>query len=62
MQHLNVVLEGINDIQVLLDGLARHGIRPDYGPTVQGNAWRIDVYDPDNNRIEMALPRMAERA
>jgi catechol 2,3-dioxygenase-like lactoylglutathione lyase family enzyme len=55
MQHVNVVIDGITDIQVLIDGLAERGITPDYGPEVQGGSWRIDVYDPDNNRIEMAL-------
>jgi lactoylglutathione lyase len=55
MQHVNVVVEGIEDIQVLVDELAARGITPDYGPEVQGGSWRIDVYDPDNNRIEMAL-------
>ncbi|MHA1108759.1 MAG: VOC family protein [Alphaproteobacteria bacterium] len=55
MQHLNVVVDGIEDIQVLVDELAARGITPDFGPEVQGGSWRIDVYDPDNNRIEMAL-------
>lgn len=55
MQHVNVVVDGIEDIQVLVDELAARGITPDYGPEVQGGSWRIDVYDPDNNRIEMAL-------
>lgn len=55
MQHVNVVVDGITDIQVLIDGLSERGITPDYGPEVQGGSWRIDVYDPDNNRIEMAL-------
>ena len=55
MQHVNVVVDGIEDIQVLVDQLAKRGITPDYGPEVQGGSWRIDVYDPDNNRIEMAL-------
>ena len=55
MQHVNVTVDGITDIQDLIDGLAERGITPDYGPEVQGGAWRIDVYDPDNNRIEMGL-------
>ena len=55
MQHVNVVVDGIEDIQVLIDELGKRGIKPDYGPEVQGGSWRIDVYDPDNNRIEMAL-------
>ena len=49
------MVDGIEDIQVLVDELAARGIAPDYGPEVQGGSWRIDVYDPDNNRIEMAL-------
>ena len=55
MQHVNVVVEGITDIQVLIDELALRGVTPDIGPEVQGGTWRIDIYDPDNNRIEMAL-------
>ena len=55
MQHINVVVDGIVDIQVLIDELATRGIKPDVGPEVQGGSWRIDIYDPDNNRIEMAL-------
>lgn len=55
MQHVNVVVDGITDIRDLVKGLADRGITPDYGPEVQGGSWRIDVYDPDNNRIEMAL-------
>ena len=55
MQHINVVVNGITDIQLLIDGLAKHGLTPDYGPEIQGGSWRIDIYDPDNNRIEMAL-------
>ena len=59
MQHLNVAIDGIDDIQVLIDELAKRGIAPDHGPEIQGGSWRIDVYDPDNNRIEMALNRPA---
>jgi catechol 2,3-dioxygenase-like lactoylglutathione lyase family enzyme len=55
MQHLNIVVDGIDDIQMLVDDLAKRGITPDHGPEVQGGSWRIDVYDPDNNRIEVAL-------
>lgn len=55
MQHLNVTIDGIEDIQVLVDGLARRGLTPDFGPEIQGGSWRIDLYDPDNNRIELAL-------
>lgn len=59
MQHLNVAIDGVEDIQLLVDELAKRGITPDYGPEIQGGSWRIDVYDPDNNRIEMALNRPA---
>ena len=55
MQHINVVVNSITDIQLLIDGLAKHGLTPDYGPEIQGGPWRIGIYDPDNNRIEMAL-------
>jgi catechol 2,3-dioxygenase-like lactoylglutathione lyase family enzyme len=55
MQHVNVTVDGITDIQVLIDELAERGITPDFGPEIQGGSWRIDIYDPDNNRIEMAL-------
>lgn len=55
MQHINVVVDGITDVNNLVDGLAKQGLTPDYGPEIQGGSWRIDIYDPDNNRIEMAL-------
>ena len=55
MQHVNVTVDGINDIQILIDELAQRGLKPDFGPEIQGGSWRIDIYDPDNNRIEMAL-------
>ena len=55
MQHVNVTVDGIDDIQILIDDLARHGLKPDVGPEIQNGTWRIDIYDPDNNRIEMAL-------
>ncbi len=55
MQHVNVTVDGIDDIQVLIDGLAERGLKPDFEPEIQGGSWRIDIYDPDNNRIEMAL-------
>ena len=59
MQHLNVAIDGVTDIRLLVDELAKRGIKPDYGPEIQGGSWRIDVYDPDNNRIAMALNRPA---
>lgn len=55
MQHINVTIDGIDDIQILIDDLAQRGLTPDFGPEIQGGAWRIDLYDPDNNRIEMGL-------
>ena len=55
MQHLNIAIDGIENIQVLVDQLAARGITPDHGPEIQGGSWRIDIYDPDNNRIEVAL-------
>jgi hypothetical protein len=59
MQHLNVTVEGVDDIQVLVAKLAEHGLKPDFGPEVQGGAWGFDIYDPDNNRIEMRLTARA---
>lgn len=59
MQHLNVVAEGVDDIQIVIEELARHGMRPDVGPEIQGGAWGFDIYDTDNNRIEV---RLATRA
>jgi catechol 2,3-dioxygenase-like lactoylglutathione lyase family enzyme len=55
MQHLNVVVEGVDDIQVVISELAGQGLKPDVGPEVQGGAWGFDIYDPDNNRIEVRL-------
>jgi lactoylglutathione lyase len=59
MQHINVAMDDVEDIQTVIDTLAERGLTPDYGPEVQGGSWRIDIYDPDNNRIEMALNRPA---
>ena len=55
MQHVNLALQGVEDIQQVVDELAKHGLKPDFGPEVQGGAWGFDIYDPDNNRIEMRL-------
>jgi catechol 2,3-dioxygenase-like lactoylglutathione lyase family enzyme len=55
MQHINVAMDDVEDIQIVIDTLAERGLTPDYGPEIQGESWRIDIYDPDNNRIEMAL-------
>jgi len=55
MQHLNVVAEGVDDIQVVIDTLAQSGMKPDFGPEIQGGAWGFDIYDPDNNRVEVRL-------
>jgi catechol 2,3-dioxygenase-like lactoylglutathione lyase family enzyme len=59
MQHINVAMDDVEDIQIVIDTLAERGLTPDYGPEIQGGSWRIDIYDPDNNRIEMALNRPA---
>ena len=61
MQHVNVTVDGVDDIQVVLDGLARHGLKPDVGPEIQGGGWGFDIYDPDNNRIEMRLSARAQQ-
>ncbi len=60
MQHLNVVDEGVDDIQTVIEELAGEGLKPDFGPEVQGGAWGFDIYDPDNNRIEVRLAKRAE--
>jgi catechol 2,3-dioxygenase-like lactoylglutathione lyase family enzyme len=60
MQHLNVVVEGVDDIAVVIGELAQHGMHPDIGPEVQGGAWGFDIYDPDNNRIEVRLASPAQ--
>lgn len=59
MQHVNVALDGVETIEEVVEELARRGLTPDVDPTVQGGSWRIDIYDPDNNRIEMALNKPA---
>lgn len=59
MQHINVAMDDVEDIQTVIDTLAERGLKPDYGPEIQGGSWRIDIYDPDNNRIEMALNKPA---
>ena len=55
MQHMNLAIDGVDDIQVVIAELAKKGIKPDFGPEVQGGRWGFDVYDPDNNRIEVRL-------
>jgi hypothetical protein len=55
MQHLNLAIDGVEDIQVVIDALAKHGLKPDFGPEIQGGKWGFDIYDPDNNRIEIRL-------
>jgi hypothetical protein len=62
MQHLNVVVEGVDDISVVIGELAKHGLRPDFGPEVQGGGWGFDIYDPDNNRIEVRLAARAQES
>ena len=60
MQHMNLIVEGVDDIQVVVDRLAEHGLKPDVGPEIQGGAWGFDIYDPDNNRIELRLASSAK--
>jgi catechol 2,3-dioxygenase-like lactoylglutathione lyase family enzyme len=55
MQHINVVIDAIEDINVLIAENLKRGIQHSFGPEIQGGTWRVDYYDPDNNRIEMAL-------
>ncbi len=62
MQHVNVAVDGVDDIQIVVDALAEHGLKPDFGPEIQGGAWGFDIYDPDNNRIEMRLSVPAKEA
>jgi catechol 2,3-dioxygenase-like lactoylglutathione lyase family enzyme len=58
VQHINVTVEGIDDIQVLIDSIAKHDIHPAFPPDTVGGTWRVEYYDPDNNRIEMALTKI----
>jgi catechol 2,3-dioxygenase-like lactoylglutathione lyase family enzyme len=60
MQHVNVTIDGVDDIQIVIDENARRGVQPDFPPGIQGGSWRVDYYDPDNNRIEMALSAPAK--
>ncbi|HXF34835.1 MAG TPA: VOC family protein [Candidatus Acidoferrales bacterium] len=60
MQHINVTVEGIDDIQTLVAAIAQHGIQPAFPPDTVGGTWRVEYYDPDNNRIEMALTKILE--
>ena len=60
MQHVNVTIDGVEDINVVVEENARRGIRPDFPPEIQGGTWRVEYYDPDNNRIEVALSALAE--
>jgi catechol 2,3-dioxygenase-like lactoylglutathione lyase family enzyme len=55
MQHINVTIDGIENIEVVIAENRKRGIEPSFGPEIQGGSWRVDYYDPDNNRIEMAL-------
>jgi predicted lactoylglutathione lyase len=61
MQHINVTVDGIDDIQVLVDTIAEHGIKPAFPPDTVGGTWRVEYYDPDNNRIEMALTKILKK-
>ena len=60
MQHVNLAIGGVEDIKVVVDALAERGLKPDFGPEVQGGKWGFDIYDPDNNRIEIRLSVPAE--
>jgi catechol 2,3-dioxygenase-like lactoylglutathione lyase family enzyme len=55
MQHLNLAIDGVEDIQVVIDALAKHGLKPGFGPEIQGGKWGFNIYDPDNNCIEIRL-------
>jgi catechol 2,3-dioxygenase-like lactoylglutathione lyase family enzyme len=55
MQHVNVTIDDIEDIEVVVRENAKRGIEPAFPPEIQGGTWRVEYYDPDNNRIEMAL-------
>ena len=59
VQHINVTVEGISDIQTLIDTIATRGIQPAFPPDTVGGTWRVEYYDPDNNRIELALTNLA---
>ncbi len=61
MQHLNVVLEGVDDIHQVIAKLAEHGLKPDIGPEIQGGGWGFDIFDPDNNRIELRVFAQADQ-
>lgn len=61
MQHVNVVIDGVEDIGTIVAENRRRGVEPSYDPEIQGGSWRVDYYDPDNNRIEMALAAPAQR-
>lgn len=41
MQHLNVAVDGVDGIQVIVAQLAEHGLKPDFGPEVQGGSWGL---------------------
>ena len=60
MQHVNVTIDGVDDIKTVIEANARRGVHPDFPPGIQGGSWRVDYYDPDNNRIEMALSAPAK--
>ena len=59
MQHFNVTIDGVDDIKIVVEANARRGVRPDFPPEIQGGTWRVEYYDPDNNRIETALSVLA---
>ena len=61
-QHVNLAINGVEDIQVVVNALAERGLKPDFGPEIQGGKWGFDIYDPDNNRIEIRLFVPAENS
>lgn len=60
MQHINVTIEGVDDIALLIDEIAKHGVQPAFPPDTIGGTWRVEYYDPDNNRIELALTKILD--
>jgi catechol 2,3-dioxygenase-like lactoylglutathione lyase family enzyme len=60
MQHFNVTIDGVEDIKIVVEANAQRGVKPDFPPEIQGGTWRVEYYDPDNNRIEMALSAPAK--
>lgn len=55
MHHIAYELRDLNHLQQLLDRLAAHGVRLDWGPGRHGPGHNIFTYhrDPDGNRVEL---------